>query len=119
MGTKGAHVTEVCDAGVKVAGGCDEVKPRVLLLKCLHHLSHYGVGMRGAVIGRPCQGGETQGKFPASKVPTPPFQERLEEGTQCLQRAHSAASDTLGTLPALISHPPNHLTRQILIISVL
>lgn len=53
-----------------------------LLLRRFPYLSHRGVGGR-AVVGRPRQGRGTEEKFPASKVPTPPFQEGLEDGNQC------------------------------------
>lgn len=67
------------------------------------------------MIRRPCQGRETQGELPASKIPAPLFQERLEPGSPCLPRA----DDVLGALPAFTSHPHNNFMRQILIISVL
>ena len=81
MGTKGADVTEVRDTGVDVERGycytSDIPASRVLF----HLFCYHGVGWGG---GRGTEG------VSCLQSPNPTFQDRVEEGDQCLPRVYSA-----------------------------
>lgn len=58
------------------------------------------------------RGGGTQEKFPASKVPNPPFLGRQEEGNQCLPRDYSGAAGVLGAFFAFTPQPRNNFMKR-------
>ena len=103
MGTKGADVTEVRDTGVDVERGycytSDILASRVLF----HLFCYHGVGWGG--------GRGTEGKFPASKVPTLLFRTGWRKGTS-VYRGSTLPDDALGALPAFIIPSPDNFTRQ-------
>jgi len=73
-----------------------------------------GVGRCG---GRPGRGRGTEGKFPASKVPTLLFRKGWRKETS-VYRGSTLPDDVLGALPAFIIPPPDNFMRQELSISI-
>ena len=74
-----------------------------LLLGCFHLFCYPGVGWGG--------GRGTEGKFPASKVPTLLFRTGWRKGTS-VYRGSTLPDDALGALPAFIIPSPDNFTRQ-------
>ena len=59
----------------------------------------------------PGRGKGTEGKFPASKVPTLLFRKGWRKETS-VYRGSTLPDDVLGALPAFIIPPPDNFTRQ-------
>lgn len=81
MGTKGADVTEVRDTGVEVERGycyTSDIPASRVLSPILLPWGRVGRGKRN------------RGKVSCLQSPNPTFQDRVEEGDQCLPRVYSA-----------------------------